>query len=151
MSHLVTLKADQAIRKLFGWELFPDASTFGKLFKRFNMGHCHELSEAEAEARKRVWSKKWFPRITLEMDSTVIGVTGSQEGAEKGYNPKKKGQKSYHPLLCFIVETRECLHRKTTNGSLEQVPFFLLQVTLCLARHTYMPKNFSVHAQTEEA
>ena len=29
------------------------------------------------------------------MDSTVIGVTGSQEGAEKGYNPKKKGQKSY--------------------------------------------------------
>jgi hypothetical protein len=34
---------------------------------------------------------------------TVIGVTGSQEGAEKGYNPMKKGQKSYHPLLCFIA------------------------------------------------
>ena len=126
MSHLVILKADQAIRKLFGWELFPDASTFGKLFKRFNMGHCHELSEAEAEARKRVWSKKWFPRITLDMDSTVIGVTGSQEGAEKGYNPKKKGQKSYHPLLCFIAETRECLHNwfragsaYTSNGAVE--------------------------------
>ena len=89
-----------AIRKLFGWELFPDASTFGKMFKRFNFGHCHELSEAEA--RKRVWSKKWFPRITKDMDSTVIGVTGFQEGAEKGYNPKKKGQNSYHPLLCFI-------------------------------------------------
>src|SRR3989304_1460723 len=25
------LKADVAIRKLFGWKLFPDASTFGKL------------------------------------------------------------------------------------------------------------------------
>jgi hypothetical protein len=32
MSHLVILKADQAIRKLFGWDLCPDASTFGKLF-----------------------------------------------------------------------------------------------------------------------
>jgi hypothetical protein len=117
LSHLAILKADVPIRKLFGWELFPDASTFGKLFKRFNMGHCHELGEAEAEARKRVWSKKWFPRITLDMDSTVIGVTGSQEGAEKGYNPKKKGQKSYHPLLCFIAETRECLHNWFRSGS----------------------------------
>ncbi|MBT9166613.1 MAG: hypothetical protein DDT25_01306 [Chloroflexi bacterium] len=126
MSHLTILKADMGIRKLFGWELFPDASTFGKLFKRFNMGHCQELSEAEAEARGRVWSKKWFPRITLDMDSTVIGVTGSQEGAEKGYNPKKKGQKSYHPLLCFIAETHECLHNwfragsaYTSNGAVE--------------------------------
>jgi len=117
LNHLAILKADVPIRKLFGWELFPDASTFGKLFKRFNMGHCHELGEAEAEARKRVWSKKWFPRITLDMDSTVIGVTGSQEGAEKGYNPKKKGQKSYHPLLCFIAETRECLHNWFRSGS----------------------------------
>jgi hypothetical protein len=117
LSHLAILKADVAIRKLFGWELFPDASTFGKLFKRFNFGHCHELSEAEAEARKRVWSKKWFPRITMDMDSTVIGVTGFQEGAEKGYNPGKKGQKSYHPLLCFIAETRECLHNWFRSGS----------------------------------
>jgi Transposase DDE domain. len=117
MSHLVILKADVALRKLFGWDLFPDASTFGKLFKKFDMGHCHELSNAEAEARKRVWSKKWFPRITLDMDSTVIGVTGSQEGAEKGYNPKKKGQKSYHPLLCFIAETTECLHNWFRCGS----------------------------------
>jgi len=117
LSHLSILKADVAIRKLLGWELFPDASTFGKLFKRFNFGHCHELSEAEAEARKRVWSKKWFPRITMDMDSTVIGVTGFQEGAEKGYNPKKKGQKSYHPLLCFIAETRECLHNWFRSGS----------------------------------
>jgi len=44
-----------AIRKLFGWELFPDASTFGKMFKRFNFGHCHELSEAEARDRRNVF------------------------------------------------------------------------------------------------
>ena len=60
------------------------------------------------------------------MDSTVIGVAGSQEGAEKGYNPKKKGQKGYHPLLCFIAETRECSHiwfragfAYTSNGAVE--------------------------------
>ena len=56
-------------------------------------------------------------RITLDMDSSVKGVYGNQEGAEKGYNPKKKGQKSYHPLLCFIAETRECLHNWFRSGS----------------------------------
>jgi len=27
-----------------------------------------------------------------------------------GYNPVKPGAKSYHPLFCFLAETRECLH-----------------------------------------
>jgi hypothetical protein len=47
----------------------------------------------------------------------VIGVNGSQEGADKGFNPKKKGQKSYQPLLCFIAETKECLHSWFRTGS----------------------------------
>ena len=67
-------------------------------------------------SRRKVWSKKFFGKITLDMDSTVRGVFGSQEGAAKGYNPKKRGQKSYHPLLCFIAETRECLHNWFRSG-----------------------------------
>ena len=44
--------------------------------------------------------------ITLDADSTVSIVYGNQEGAEKGYNSKKKGAKSYHPLLVFVSELR---------------------------------------------
>jgi len=117
MSHLAILRADTVIRTLFNWKDFPDNGTFGRLFKLFKHTHCNELSQVEAKARKKVWSKKWFSRITLDMDSTVKGVTGSQEGAEKGYNPTKKGQKSYHPLLCFIAESRECLHNWFRTGS----------------------------------
>lgn len=117
MNHLAVIRGDSVIRKLFNWEKFPESRTFGRIFKLFNQLHCNELSEAENKARQKVWSKKWFGRVTLDMDSTVIGVTGSQEGAAKGFNPKKKGQKSYHPLLCFIAETRECLHNWFRTGS----------------------------------
>jgi hypothetical protein len=117
MSHLAVLRADKVIRTLFGWTDFPDDGTFGRLFKLFTHQHCNELSGVEAKARKKVWYKKWFGRITLDIDSAVKGVYGSQEGAENGYNPKKKGQKSYHPLLCFIAETRECLHNWFRAGS----------------------------------
>jgi len=117
ISHMAILRGDSVIRTLFEWDEFPTDRTFGRLFRLFGHKHCHELSEIEAVARKKVWSKKWFGRITLDMDSTVKGVNGAQEGAAKGYNPKKKGQKSYHPLLCFIAETRECLHNWFRTGS----------------------------------
>ena len=42
--------------------------------------------------------------ITFDADSTVSIVYGNQEGAEKGYNSKKKGANSYHPLLIFVSE-----------------------------------------------
>ncbi len=105
------------IRKLFQWDKFPDNRTFGRIFELFNQKHCHELHEIETITRQKVWSKKWFGRVTLDLDSTVIGVHGSQKGSAKGFNPKKKGQKSYHPLLCFIAETRECLHSWFRTGS----------------------------------
>lgn len=126
ISHLVILRTDTAIRSLFKWNDFPDGTTFGRIFRLFTPRHCKELSDVEAMARRKVWSKKFFGKITLDMDSTVRGVYGSQEGAAKGYNPKKRGQKSYHPLLCFIAETRECLHNwfrsgdaYSANGSVE--------------------------------
>ena len=31
---------------------------------------------------------------------------GSQLGANKGYNPKKKGRVSHHPLIAFVGELR---------------------------------------------
>lgn len=110
LSQMAILKYDSVIRRLFCWESFPHSSTFGRLFKLFQHEHCNELSEAENEARRKVWSKKWFGRLILDLDSSVKGVYGSQEGAAKGFNPHKKGQKSYHPLFCFIFQNRECLH-----------------------------------------
>jgi hypothetical protein len=117
LSHTVLIKSDMVIRQLFNWKQFPDDTTFGRIFKLFSHKHCKELSDVESMARSKVWSKKWFGKIHLDMDSTVRGVYGNQQGAEKGYNPKKKGQKSYHPLLCFIAETRECLHNWFRPGS----------------------------------
>ncbi len=117
MSHMALLRTDQVIRTLFEWENFPADSTLGRIFKLFSHSSCQELSEAEDEIRRKVWKKKWFGRVTLDFDSSVSGVFGSQEGAEKGYNPKKKGQKSYHPIFCFIAETRECLHNWFRTGN----------------------------------
>lgn len=117
MSHMAILKSDEVLRALFKWEKFPVSTSFGRIFKLFTQKHCHELSIAESVARNKIWNKKWFGRITLDMDSSVRGVYGKQEGTAKGYNSKKKGQRSYHPLLCFVAESRECLHNWFRTGN----------------------------------
>lgn len=117
ISHLAIIRTDTVLRTLFRWVKFPVDTTVSRIMKLFTHKHCHELSEAETEVRQKVWKKKWFGRVTLDMDSSVDGVYGNQEGAEVGYNPKKKGQKSYHPIFCFLAETRECLHNWFRTGN----------------------------------
>lgn len=117
MSHIAMLRTDNVLRKIFGWVKFPVASTLGRIIKTFSWVNCDEIAQTEDVIRRKVWSKKWFGKIILDLDSSVKGVYGDQEGAEKGYNPKKKGQKSYHPLFCFIAETYECLHSWFRCGS----------------------------------
>lgn len=55
-------------------------------------------------------------RIIFDMDSTVLVLYGKQEMANIGYNPKKRGKPSYHPLVCFNGTTKDCWHGELRPG-----------------------------------
>jgi len=61
--------------------------------------------------------KSGLKSITLDADSTVKSVCGNQEGAAKGYNTTKKGNKSYHPLLVFVSEMKLLCHTWFRTGA----------------------------------
>ena len=42
---------------------------------------------------KKLLTKSKLTSITIDIDSSVINVEGHQEGASKGYNPKKLGNR----------------------------------------------------------
>ena len=148
ISDLEVLRTDSVIRKLFDWEKFPDNRTFGRIFDLFNHKHCNELHQAEQIVREKVWSKKWFGRVTLDFDSTVIFVSGSQEGAAKGFNPKSIRQKSYHPLRREVAETRECLHNWFRTGSAYTGNFAPEFVKECFSRLPKRVFQFFVRADS---
>lgn len=56
-------------------------------------------------------------RYWFDFDSTVRTLYGHQEGVVKGYNPKKKGAKSYHPLLCTEPRLGDCLGGRLRHGN----------------------------------
>jgi hypothetical protein len=48
--------------------------------------------------------------FTLDLDSTIFNREGRQEGAAKGYNPRRPGRKSHHRLLAVLAEAPFVLH-----------------------------------------
>ncbi|MCG6880810.1 MAG: IS1380 family transposase, partial [Deltaproteobacteria bacterium] len=47
MAHTIILKNDDVLRALFRWDKFPDATTFGRIFRLFSARHCKELADVE--------------------------------------------------------------------------------------------------------
>jgi hypothetical protein len=55
-------------------------------------------------------------RVIFDLDSTILTLYGKQEMARIGYNPKKWGRPSYHPLLCFNGITKDFWHGELRPG-----------------------------------
>ena len=126
MAEVVKVWADEVVMKMAGWKAIPVDTTIGRIMKLVTQGDIVELTGVIHRFRGKVWKRavrsgqklrSALSDMWIDVDSTVDGVYGNQEGAEVGYNPHKKGQKSYHPLMAFITETKEVLHSWFRCGS----------------------------------
>jgi hypothetical protein len=106
-------------------ELFDGVSTtFSRTLKKLRRVHVYKLSRSFCRiVKKLVTGMRMIP---MDLDTTVTPVYGNQEGADKGYNPKEKGLKSYHPLLAFVDEKGfllngilRCGSAYTSNGVIQ--------------------------------
>ncbi|KJJ83182.1 ISEcp1 transposase [Candidatus Omnitrophus magneticus] len=57
----------------------------------------------------------------IGFDSTVIERYGIQEGSKKGYNPKKKGRPSHHPLMAFLNKNKYIIQLWNRSGNANSV------------------------------
>src|SRR5690606_6784601 len=107
----LALLRSRGVRRLFGWTRVPDPTTFGRFLRRAAGVLVPVLDELVWHVLLVRWRAVGVPRrVMLVLDSTVVVRYGTkQAGAEKGYNPKKPGRPSHHPLLAFLAETGDCV------------------------------------------
>lgn len=110
MDHL-RLLGSRGLRRIFGWARIPDPTTFGRWLRRCGEAVVPVMDRLLWAVVHMRWAVVGVPRrLTVVLDSTVSVRYGlKQAGAEKGYNPKKPGRPSHHPLLAFAVESLDCL------------------------------------------
>src|SRR4029450_7590323 len=73
-------------------------------------------------------------RLIFDLDCTVLVVYGKQPGAEVGYNPTKRGRRSYHPLLCFEGRTKDFWHGELRPGNVHTASGTLDLLKACFAK-----------------
>jgi hypothetical protein len=139
-AHTEWLRADHVLHALLGLERFPSDDTVRHFFRRFTQAHIETFW-------RPLW--RWLLLLVkcptggfaLDLDSTVFGREGSQEGALKGYNPRRKGRSSHHPLLAVLAEAQFILHgwlRSGNTGAARGVVPFLQEALALLPVGTWI-------------
>jgi hypothetical protein len=103
-SHSGTLRHDEVIKEIFGWNKgMASQSTYSRFFRKFSL----DDNDVIFRQLNRWWfDQQKIDKYTLDFDSTILTRYGEQEGVEKGYNPKKHGRGSHHPLMAFVAEVK---------------------------------------------
>lgn len=134
-SHTAMVRFDEALKEIFGWRRLPCVSTYTRFFKKFNRGCVDNVF-----GKINKWFFQQIPQksITLDLDSSVLTRYGKQEGSLVGYNPRKPGRPSHHPIMAFIADMRMVAHswlRSGNAGTNNGAKVFLSETMDILGKH----------------
>ena len=129
------LQHNGVFRYLSGLPTYPDPTTLRRFLLRMTPQALIRLRKLHDRFLARMISKPHLPsRLILDLDSTVLVVYGKQQGAEVGYNPTKRGRRSYHPLLCFEGRTKDFWHGELRPGNVHTASGTLDLLKACFAK-----------------
>ena len=138
------LQYNGAFQKIVGLSRFPDQTAIRRFLKRLTPKQIRQIVGVHDLLRQRLFDRPHKrTSVIFDLDSTVLVVYGRWvEGARVGYNPKKHGRRSYHPLLAFESRFQEFWHGSLRPGdagaSTGAVPF----IKVCLAKvPKHIPKS----------
>jgi hypothetical protein len=120
---------------LLGLSRFPDQSTLRRFLQRLPIKSIRQLVGLHDRLRSQLFSLPQTPTsLIFDLDSVVLTLYGHQQGARVGYNPKKKGRRSYHPLLCFEASRQEFWHGSLRPGDTSANTGVVFFFQRCLAK-----------------
>lgn len=96
------LRSNGIFQYLTGLPQFPNPTTLRRFLYQSDAALHDQLRRFNDRlAAKLLQCPDQRSRLLLDLDTTVLSVYGAHEAARVGYNPKRRGARSYEPLLCF--------------------------------------------------
>jgi hypothetical protein len=129
------LQYNGAFQRIVGLRRFPDQTALRRFLRRLTPGHVRQVVRLHDQLRQALFVRP-RPRTSLvfDLDSVVLVIYGHAEGARVGYNPKKRGRRSYHPLLCFEAHRQEFWHGSLRPGNTVAATGAVPFLRVCLAK-----------------
>jgi hypothetical protein len=119
LSRTKMLQGNGAFQRIIGLEHYPYSSSLRRFLKRADARTLQDITRVHDQLRLKMFNQpKPRTSLILDFDSTVLTIYGKQiEEAKVGYNPHKRGARSYHPLLCFEFNTKDFWHGVLRPGN----------------------------------
>jgi hypothetical protein len=96
------LRSDETFQYLTGLPSYPDPQSLRRFLLQAPPEFRQQLHRFnDLLLQQFIHLPEHRSRLILDLDSTVVTVFGTQEGAAVGYNPRYRGKRSYDPLLCL--------------------------------------------------
>lgn len=129
------LQYNGAFLSLLGLERYPNQTTLRRFLQRLSPQSIRRIVRLHDQIRHQLFALPSAPTTLLfDLDSVVLTLYGHQQGAHVGYNPKKRGRRSYHPLLCFEGHHQEFWHGSLRPGEVAANTGVIAFMQRCLAK-----------------
>jgi hypothetical protein len=129
------LRQNGVFQYLTGLPNYPEATTLRRFLLRAAPMALPKLRALHDRFLQRMTVQPRVPRrLIFDVDSTVLVVYGIQEQARIGYNPRKRGRPSYHPVLCFEGQSKDFWHGELRPGDAHTASGTLDLLTACFAK-----------------
>lgn len=108
---------DELVRRFLGLNQLPNISTVSRIMKTADEKSVENMRNISSDIVLTRCENENLSRATLDFDGTVQSTRRFAEGTAVGYNKKRKGSRSYYPLLCTIAQTEQVLdvHHRPGN------------------------------------
>jgi hypothetical protein len=100
---------DEMVKRILGLKKLPNVSTTSRIMKTCDEKCVDNVRDVSSGIVLERCSTEQLNRITIDFDGTVQSTRRYAEGTAVGYNKKRKGSRSYYPLLCTISQTEQVL------------------------------------------
>lgn len=118
LSHVDYLRDDPLFKKVVELTRIPHRTKISTTLKQFASDSLKALTELNGQLVVEHLKRLGLKTLTIDFDGTVLSTKGHPAWAFAGYNPIKKGAKSYFPLTVHVAETGHFLNIVNRPGNI---------------------------------
>jgi hypothetical protein len=117
LEHLRYLAHDPLVARFCGLARIPTDRTVVNWLKQFTQETLQGLITLNRDLLYEHLARLDRPRLTIDVDGTVVRTGNTVAWAFRGYNPHFKKDPSYYPLLAHLAQTGHILRLKNRPGN----------------------------------
>jgi Transposase DDE domain group 1 len=117
LEHLQYLVGDPVVARFCGLARLPSGRTVSHWLKQFTQAKLAPLVELNHDLVVETLGAWRLPRLTIDVDGTVVCTGAQVQWAFRGFNPHHRKHLSYYPLLAHVAQTGHILRLKNRPGN----------------------------------